>query len=66
MRQYIGSLLLGVGGALLVVGLALAIGDLTLDGYISAGFTYGALLGFLAFFFAGIGLSFILESKPST
>ncbi|MFX0168963.1 MAG: hypothetical protein ACFE89_06320 [Candidatus Hodarchaeota archaeon] len=53
-----------VGGALFVVALALAIGD-ALDAYISAGFMYGAVFGFLAFFFVGLGLSLMLDSKGS-
>jgi len=64
LRSFSGSLLFGLSGALLVVGLALAIGD-AMDAYISAGFIYGALLGFLAFFLMGIGLSFIVGSKDS-
>jgi hypothetical protein len=65
MRNVVGSLVLGVGGALLVVGLALAIGD-ALDAMLGAGLIYGPVLGFLALFFIGIGLSLILESKESS
>ena len=65
MRSLSGSLLFGFGGALLVAGLALAIGD-TMHATIGGLFAYGIMFGFLSFFLISIGLSLLLESKESS
>ncbi|MFW9985236.1 MAG: hypothetical protein ACFFDJ_01560 [Candidatus Odinarchaeota archaeon] len=59
-----GILSFAIGGALLVIAIGCVIGD-AVHATIGAGFAYGALLGFLAFFLMGFGGTLILRSLKS-
>ncbi|MDO8056830.1 MAG: hypothetical protein Q6361_08210 [Candidatus Hermodarchaeota archaeon] len=62
MRSITAILMFGLGGAFLVVAIALAITD-AFHGMIGAPLAYGALFGFLAFFLIGAGLSVLVEPE---